>query len=84
MTILLFGVTKDIVGRPSLSIPITAAQGKTIPKTVGELRKFLGNSYPELMQLSSLAIAVNNAYAEDAEEINPYDEIALIPPVSGG
>ncbi|MEX0314736.1 MAG: MoaD/ThiS family protein, partial [Allomuricauda sp.] len=32
----------------------------------------------------SLAIAVNNNYATDEESIDSYDEIALIPPVSGG
>ncbi|MDT0607560.1 MoaD/ThiS family protein [Croceitalea rosinachiae] len=84
MTILLFGVTKDIVGSPSLSIPTASISGRSIPKTVKELRGFLGNTYPELDKLSSLAIAVNNNYAEDHEEINSYDEIALIPPVSGG
>jgi len=84
MTILLFGVTKDIVGSPSLSIPTSSATGRSIPKTVKELRGFLGGAYPELGKLSSLAIAVNNNYAEDSEEINSYDEIALIPPVSGG
>jgi len=84
MTILLFGVTKDIIGSPSLSIPSTSPSGRKMPKNVGELRAFLGNAYPELKNLSSLAIAVNNSYADDATEVNSYDEIALIPPVSGG
>jgi molybdopterin synthase sulfur carrier subunit len=84
MTILLFGVTKDIIGSPSLSIPSSSATGRKLPKNVKELREFLGNAYPELKKLSSLAIAVNNSYAEDLDEINSYDEIALIPPVSGG
>ncbi len=84
MTILLFGVTKDIVGSPSLSIPTVSVTGKSIPKTVKELREFLNKSYPELGKLSSLVIAVNNSYARDDEQINSYDEIALIPPVSGG
>ena len=84
MTILLFGVTKDIVGSHSLSIPTISSTGKSIPKTVKELRGFLGNLYPELNALSSLAIAVNNTYAQENQEINSYDEIALIPPVSGG
>ena len=84
MTILLFGVTKDIIGSPSLSIPTSAFVGKQPPKTVGELRGFLGKAYPELQKLSSLAIAVNNNYANDEKEINSFDEIALIPPVSGG
>ncbi|AKA36357.1 MAG: MoaD/ThiS family protein [Muricauda sp.] len=84
MTILLFGVTKDIVGSPTLSIPTSTITGKKVPKTVGELRTYLGKLYPKLNTLSSLAIAVNNAYAEDEKEIHSYDEIALIPPVSGG
>ena len=84
MTILLFGVTKDIIGSPSLSIPSTMPSGKKTPKNVGELREFLGKAYPQLNNLSSLAIAVNNSYADDATQVNSYDEIALIPPVSGG
>lgn len=84
MNVLLFGVTKDIIGSPSLSIPASAFTGKEIPKTVGALRSFLGKAYPELEKLSSLAIAVNNNYANDEKEIDSFDEIALIPPVSGG
>lgn len=84
MTILLFGVTKDIVGSSTLSVPTSSVTGRKIPKTVKELKEFLGETYPELNKLSSLAVAVNNAYAEDNETINSYDEIALIPPVSGG
>ncbi|GGG45226.1 hypothetical protein GCM10011414_13450 [Croceivirga lutea] len=84
MTILLFGVTKDIIGTPQLSIPTSTFTGKESPKTVGDLRSFLQNAYPELKKLSSLAIAVNNNYAEDTKPINSFDEIALIPPVSGG
>lgn len=84
MTILLFGVTKDIIGSPSLSIPSSSVTGKKLPNNVGELRAFLGKAYPELNSLSSLAIAVNNSYADDDTEVNSYDEIALIPPVSGG
>lgn len=84
MTILLFGVTKDIVGSSSLSVPTSSVTGKKIPRTVSELKQFLGDTYPELNTLSSLAVAVNNAYAQDDHPINSYDEIALIPPVSGG
>lgn len=84
MTILLFGITKDIVGSSTLSVPTSSVTGRKIPKTVKELKEFLGETYPELNKLSSLAVAVNNTYAEDNETINSYDEIALIPPVSGG
>lgn len=84
MTILLFGITKDIVGSPTLSFPTSTVSGKKMPNTVKELKTYLGKTYPELNKLSSLAVAVNNTYAEDDHIINSYDEIALIPPVSGG
>ncbi|RDY61589.1 MoaD/ThiS family protein [Flagellimonas nanhaiensis] len=84
MTILLFGITKDIVGSPTLSVPTSNISGKKVPNTVKELKTYLGKNYPELNKLSSLAVAVNNSYAEDDTIINSYDEIALIPPVSGG
>jgi len=81
MTILLFGITKDIVGSSSLSMPISNAAQL---KTVGELKTYLGHTYPKLKDLTSLAIAVNNSYADDDVKIDNFDEIALIPPVSGG
>ena len=81
MTILLFGITKDIVGSSSLSM----ANSDTAQfRTVGELKAHLCNSYPELSKLSSLAVAVNNNYADENDPIKNLDEIALIPPVSGG
>jgi molybdopterin synthase sulfur carrier subunit len=81
MTILLFGITKDIVGSSTLSMP---AVKSVKMKTVGELKSYLAGAYPELSRLSSLAVAVNNNYATDDVVINSFDEIALIPPVSGG
>ncbi|MGI9545989.1 MAG: MoaD/ThiS family protein [Flavobacteriaceae bacterium] len=81
MTILLFGITKDIIGSSSLSMPISSSARL---KTVGALKAHLERVYPELNKLSSLAVAVNNVYASEDEPINSYDEIALIPPVSGG
>ena len=52
--------------------------------TVGELRQELSERFPELLDLKSLFIAVNNDYADDDRVLKSTDEIALIPPVSGG
>lgn len=79
MNILLFGITREIVGDASLYI---SAEEKI--KTVQQLRLFLMEQYPALKKLSSLAIAVNNKYAQKEDNITIDDEIALIPPVSGG
>ncbi len=81
MKILLFGITRDIVGASELELP------QNIAATLGDvdaLRQFLTEKYPDLNNLSSLAIAVNNDYAGENAEIRQQDEIALIPPVSGG
>ena len=81
MTILLFGVTKDIIGSATLSMPSSSEFGSKKSKTVKELKDYLGKMYPELKKLSSLAVAVNNSYADDDTIIDNFDEISLIPPV---
>lgn len=79
MKILLFGITRDIVGKEQVvGSPFSEAS------SVGELRKLFGREYPELSKLSSLAFAVNEEYADDDTPIRENDEVALIPPVSGG
>lgn len=52
--------------------------------SVGDLRKSLSMRYPQLDKLNSVFIAVNQEYAPDEKVLSEKDEIALIPPVSGG
>ncbi|HEY0741333.1 MAG TPA: MoaD/ThiS family protein [Chryseosolibacter sp.] len=72
-----FGITKDIIGARESVVEVEAA-------TVDQLKKILFEKYPKLASLKSLFIAVNHNYAEDGQTIVETDEIALIPPVSGG
>lgn len=72
-----FGITKDIVGEREINI-------KTDGQSVAELRYELNTKYPALLSLKSLFIAVNNIYAHEQTMLKESDEIALIPPVSGG
>ncbi len=81
MTVLLFGVAEEIVGSPSLTVSPEIVRSL---RTVGHLRSYLLGKFPKLENLSSLAIAVNSTYAQDDIKIHDSDEIALIPPVSGG
>ncbi len=81
MEVLLFGVTKDIIGSALLNVPETAAQRIS---NVGHLKAYLLELYPQLSGVASLAVAVNSEYAADDIKIHRTDEIALIPPVSGG
>lgn len=80
MNVLLFGIAKDIVGTSLLPIE----EQNNHPTTVKELKEFLVFKYPKFQELSSLAIAVNSNYATDETNLNTNDEIAVIPPVSGG
>jgi molybdopterin synthase sulfur carrier subunit len=78
LTIALFGITREIVGHPQLELTVPAGQ------RVQELLAGLQQTYPALGQLRSLAVAVNNEYAQPEAQLQERDEIALIPPVSGG
>jgi len=80
MEVLLFGIAKDIVGKSSFRFN----EDELTPTSVSELKDRLKGSFPEFGKLSSLAVAVNSAYAEDAYQLKEGDEIAIIPPVSGG
>lgn len=72
-----FGITKEILGGREMVIEVDGT-------TVAELRQHLNEKYPTLTGLRSLFIAVNNNYAEEQTRLSETDEIALIPPVSGG
>lgn len=77
ITVKLFGITRDIVGSPILEIQEELG-------TVLELKVFMTSTYPRIKGLNSLMVAVNSEYAQDEVGIKSTDEIALIPPVSGG
>ncbi|MCU0447083.1 MAG: molybdopterin converting factor subunit 1 [Microscillaceae bacterium] len=74
----LFGITRDIVGQNQCQVSLTDSA------TVADLLQQLKIDYPELARLSSLLVAVNSEYADNQTLIRLGDEVALIPPVSGG
>lgn len=78
ITVLAFGIAKDIFGRESVQI----SMGETAD--IATLKAMLEAQYPKLKELASYMIAVNDEYAHADTVINAGDEIAIIPPVSGG
>jgi molybdopterin converting factor subunit 1 len=75
--VLFFGMLKDIAGRASDSL--------TLPEnaTLSDVLRHYEQAIPrELM--SSLAMSVNQEYAGPEARLRPGDEVALLPPVSGG
>jgi molybdopterin synthase sulfur carrier subunit len=78
INILAFGIAKEILGGSVLEI------GTREGVTLRDLKADLEQQYPKLKQLTSFAIAVNGEYVKDDIIIKTGDEIAIIPPVSGG
>lgn len=76
--ILAFGIAKDIFGNSSVSMELANNA------TVYNLKYLLEQQYPRLKQLASYMVAVNNEYALPGDSLHERDEIAIIPPVSGG
>ncbi|MDR3693833.1 MoaD/ThiS family protein [Mucilaginibacter sp.] len=76
--VLAFGIAKDIFGGSSVSLELAN------DSTVYNLQYALEQQYPRLQQLKSYMLAVNNEYALPGDTIHERDEIAVIPPVSGG
>jgi len=72
-----FGISRDILGGREVELDMNGT-------SVGDLRRALSTQYPPLDRLNSLFIAVNQEYAPDEKVLSATDEIALIPPVSGG
>jgi len=79
-TIRLFAGLAERFGGPVVTLP--AGRGEM---TVRELKEALAARYPEhAAAISSAFIARNQEYAADADTVLAEDELAMLPPVSGG
>jgi molybdopterin converting factor subunit 1 len=77
--VLFFGVLKDLAGKASDTLDLSAGA------TVRDLLMHFESKIPRMREaLPSLAVAVNQQYALAGTELKPDDEVALLPPVSGG
>ncbi len=77
--LLFFGMLKDLAGKSSDTLDVD--EGATVGDVLGHCAKQI----PRLKDaLPSLAVAVNQHYAGEQTRLNPNDEVALLPPVSGG
>lgn len=77
--LLAFGLLKDLLPEPSGEIDLPA--GATVADLLQTCRRSLA-SREKLW--SSLAVAVNREYATAEHRLKDGDEVALLPPVSGG
>ena len=75
----LFAMVREIAGADIVSVSLPPEAPASM--IIGELAK----SYPDIERWRPhLRIAVNAEYAGEDHILREHDEIALIPPVSGG
>lgn len=79
LTVLLFAGIRSSLGRAQLELELSE------PLTVAGLREQLAARYPQIAaQLGPCRVAVDQEFAPDEQQIEAGQELALIPPVSGG
>jgi molybdopterin synthase sulfur carrier subunit len=78
ITLLCFGVARDITGVGNLSLHLRPRP------SIADVREQLIAEYPAFGELVSFAIARNEEYAANDEVVEKGDVLAIIPPVSGG
>lgn len=77
--VLLFGAAADRAGVRETELPPPDAS------SLEALWSSLAERYPELSPMhKTLAFAVNGEYATAEVPVRPGDEVAVLPPVSGG
>ena len=79
LNLLAFGIAKDIFGKRALEMEFPEAS-----LSVENLSEKLNEHYPKLAELKSFMLAINSEYAEPGQLVSDGDEVAIIPPVSGG
>jgi molybdopterin converting factor subunit 1 len=79
MKIYLFATLRDRAKARAIEVALDG------PTTVAELRLIIAAQHAALAELLPQAlVAVNQEFAFDEDAVNPDNEVALFPPVSGG
>ncbi len=79
LTVLLFAKLRDTAGTDRVAVEVPAGA------TVAQLKHALAERVPPAAALlERSAIAVNREFATDDRPLAETDEVAAIPPVSGG
>src|SRR5579871_210532 len=77
--VLFFGMLKDIVGRAEEQIDVEEGA------RLGSIFEHYSSEFPRLAGLaSSIVLACNHQFCERSQVVKDGDEIAFLPPVSGG
>jgi molybdopterin converting factor subunit 1 len=77
--VLFFGVLKDLVGRSSDTVELPAGA-----RVDDLLSRYVRHFIRIQEMLPSLALSVNQEYSRSDRQLHDGDEVAILPPVSGG
>ncbi len=78
LVVRLFASAREAMGASTVDVDVPFGA------TVGTLMTELRRSHPRLAASPEMLVSVNMEYAGNDQPLHEYDEIALIPPVSGG
>lgn len=79
LTIHLFAAAREAAGVEAVGVELPP------DATVADLRRRLAEQHPPLAGLlARSAVAVNHDFADESQVLSPGDEVAVLPPVSGG
>jgi sulfur-carrier protein len=80
-----FAILREIIGKDQVTLQLPRKKDDDETTTVADVRKRILELYPEISaQKIPVGIAVNAKIVHDKSIINDLDEIALLPPISGG
>ncbi|MDP6039639.1 MAG: molybdopterin converting factor subunit 1 [Candidatus Latescibacteria bacterium] len=77
--VLFFASCRDLVGDSEREMTLEAGA------TVSDLISVIASEHPRFIEMApSLMVSANQEYVERESELTDGDEVAFIPPVSGG
>jgi sulfur-carrier protein len=78
VNIKLFASCRELIGEDKITLKL---KNQT---TVGDLRKKILKLYPVLPRRTQFVVALNYEIVDEITPISQKDEVAILPPVSGG
>jgi molybdopterin converting factor subunit 1 len=78
ITVKLFASSREIIGKDKITLKLSEKM------TALDLRRMILEQYPQVVRKIQFVIAINRKIADDATTVDQMDEVAILPPVSGG
>ena len=78
VTVRFFALGRELMGTSELVLSLPT------PTTVQDVIRHITAQHPQLERLPSFVVAKNAEYAFETDVVENGDELAIIPPVSGG